>query len=230
MVIDAFPEGQETAVLLSGGLDSAVLVADQARSHVVHPVYVGSGLAWEAAERRYVERLLAALQAPGRLRPLAALTVDMRDVYRPTHWAVVGTAPAFDTPDEDVYILGRNIVLLSKTAVYCAQHRIGRIAIGPLAGNPFPDASPSFFAAMADALSQGLGTTLAIVAPFGHLHKADVIRLGAELGVPMELTLSCMQPREHRHCGQCSKCRERRDGFRVAGVRDPTEYAAPPPR
>ena len=230
MVVDVFPEGQETAVLLSGGLDSAVLVADQARASIVHPVYVSSGLAWEATERRYVERLLAALPVSERVRPLASLMVDMRDVYRPTHWAVLGTAPAFDTPDEDVYILGRNIVLLSKAAVYCAQHRIGRIALGPLAGNPFPDASPSFFAAMADALSRGLGTALAIAAPFRHLHKADVVRLGVELGVPMELTLSCMQPIGDRHCGRCSKCRERRDGFKAAGVTDPTVYAVPPLR
>ena len=57
------------------------------------------------------------------------------------------------------------------------------------------------------------------------MSKSDVIRLGVELGVPLELTLSCMNPREGRHCGRCSKCRERRDGFAEARRDDPTAYA-----
>jgi 7-cyano-7-deazaguanine synthase len=52
-----------------------------------------------------------------------------------------------------------------------------------------------------------------------------VIARGRTLGVPFELTLSCMQPRNGRHCGRCSKCRERIEGFRDAGVEDPTQYS-----
>ena len=129
-----------------------------------------------------------------------------------------------------MYLTGRNIVLLSKAAIYCAQQRIGRIAIGPLAGNPFPDATPEFFAAMARALSLGLAHDITIAAPFAGMEKSDVIRLGIELGVPLALTLSCMNPRGGKHCGQCSKCRERRDAFHQAGVADPTEYAVAPVR
>jgi 7-cyano-7-deazaguanine synthase len=66
---------------------------------------------------------------------------------------------------------------------------------------------------------------LTIDAPFVAMDKSDVIRLGVELGVPLELTLSCMNPRNGLHCAQCSKCRERRDAFRKAGVADPTTYA-----
>jgi 7-cyano-7-deazaguanine synthase len=62
------------------------------------------------------------------------------------------------------------------------------------------------------------------------MDKPDVIRLGLELGVPLELTLSCMNPQEGRHCGRCSKCRERRDAFRAAGVEDHTLYASIPLR
>ena len=58
------------------------------------------------------------------------------------------------------------------------------------------------------------------------LHKADVIKRGIELGVPLELTLSCMQPKDGLHCGKCSKCRERRDAFHEAGVEDPTAVPA----
>jgi 7-cyano-7-deazaguanine synthase len=104
---------------------------------------------------------------------------------------------------------------------------IDRIMIGPLAGNPFPDATPEFFSTMERALSLGLGTPIRIDAPLVGMRKAEVIRMGASLGVPFELTLSCMQPRNGFHCGACSKCRERADAFREAGLTDP---ASPPNR
>ena len=62
------------------------------------------------------------------------------------------------------------------------------------------------------------------------MDKSEVIRLGIELGVPLELTLSCMNPHEGHHCGRCSKCRDRRDAFHEAGVIDPTHYATAPLR
>lgn len=213
-------------VLLSGGLDSAVLVADEAsRNHDIQPIYVGAGLAWEAAERALVSKLLAADSLGPRVGPLVTLTVDMQDVYAATHWAVAGHPPGYHTPDEDVYLPGRNIVLLSKAAVYCAAAQIGRLVLGTLAHNPFPDATPEFRAAMQRALSLGLGQPLEIDAPFAELTKANVVRRGAALGVPFQLTLSCMNPRGHLHCGACSKCRERHDAFVDAGLADPTAYA-----
>jgi 7-cyano-7-deazaguanine synthase len=220
-----------TAVLLSGGLDSGVLVADAAQQGPVAPIYVGVGLAWEAAERVMVERLLASPAFAGAaVAPLAQLSFDMRDVYPASHWAIRGVAPAFDTPDEDVYLEGRNVILLAKAAVYMARQRIARVLMGLLAGNPFPDATPAFFAAMADALGRGLAAPIEIAAPYRTWSKADVIRRGVTLGVPLELTLSCMQPRDGAHCGRCSKCRERRDAFAAAGVPDPTAYRERPPR
>jgi 7-cyano-7-deazaguanine synthase len=122
------------------------------------------------------------------------------------------------------------VVLLSKAAIYCAQQRIPRIALGPLAGNPFPDATREFFTTMARALSLGLAHDIEVATPFATMHKADVVRLGVELGVPLELTLSCMNPQDGLHCGRCSKCRERRDAFAEAGVADPTRYATAPLR
>jgi len=228
----------ETAVLLSAGLDSAVLAASEARATRVQPVYVSSGLAWESLEIEALERLLRDPAFAG-LAPPARLTFTVRDLYPDSHWAIVGTPPAFDTPDEDVYLIGRNVVLLTKAAIYCARHGIGRIAIGPLAGNPFPDATPEFFAATARSLSLGLAHSIEIAAPFAALDKSEVIRLGVALGVPLQLTLSCMNPGlpagargngRPVHCGQCSKCRERRDAFADAGVLDPTSYAAVPVR
>jgi 7-cyano-7-deazaguanine synthase len=219
--------------MLSGGLDSAVLAAEEARTSVVHPVYVAAGLAWEEGEQRVIRQLLGRtpfIEGANPVQPLVRLEFSLRDVYPETHWALTGTPPAYDTPDEDVYLHGRNIALLSKAAVYAASRRITRIVVAPLAGNPFPDATPQFFAALNVAFSLGLAAPLEIAAPFAELHKSDVVKIGARLGVPFELTLSCMNPSGTTHCGLCSKCRERRDAFQAARITDPTTYANASPR
>ena len=221
-------------MLFSGGLDSAVLLAEAAaaaragRRGPVVAIYVSVGFAWEREERRVAASLLATAPFTG-IRSFVELSFDMRDVFPSTHWAVRGTPPAYDTPDEDVFIDGRNVILLSKAAVYMAAAVRPRPAavtllIGPLAGNPFPDATPQFFTAIARSLGLGLAIPIEVEAPFGAMHKEDVIRRGAELAVPLELTLSCMNPQDGAHCGACSKCRERIDAFREAGVRDLTRY------
>jgi 7-cyano-7-deazaguanine synthase len=221
-----------TCVLLSGGLDSAVLLADEASRGEVVPVYVAVGLAWEEAERSAVRRFLDAAALPT-ARPLVSLSVDMTDVYASQHWARTGAAPAYDTPDEDVYLAGRNIVLLGKAGVFCAAAGASRLVIGTLDHNPFPDATPAFRAAMAQALSLGLAHAIDIAAPYAAASKTEVIRRGVALGVPLDLTLSCMAPRRVQevqkplflHCGRCSKCRERHEAFVAAGMDDPTVYA-----
>lgn len=218
-----------SAVLFSGGLDSAVLLASEAaRGGDVWPIHVRAGLAWENEEESAIAALLAAPPFAGRVKPLRSIAIDMRDIYPATHWAVRGQPPGYDTPDEDVFLEGRNITLLSKAAVLCRRLGVERLVIGPLAGNPFPDATPEFFGAMAKALSLGLAHTIDIAAPFAALHKEDVIRLGLSLNVPLARTLSCMNPQRGRHCGACSKCRERHEAFRLAGVADETAYVTRP--
>ncbi len=221
------PPLTETAVLCSGGLDSVVMLAWAAQRAGVHPIYVRAGLAWESQELAALRRIV---QPSRTIVPIAVVNFDVGDLYSTSHWAVRGTPPAYDTPDEDVYLPGRNILLLSKAAVLAASRGLKRLVLGPLAGNPFPDATPAFFKAMSLALSLGLAHELSIEAPFATLHKAEVIRLGASLGVPLALTLSCMNPTNGMHCGLCSKCRERRDAFAEAGIEDRTEYRAAAPR
>jgi 7-cyano-7-deazaguanine synthase len=206
------------------------MLAEEAVAGDAQPVYVSVGLSWEAAERQALQHFMAEGLGTIRTRPLVSLAVDMTDVYPAAHWARRGDPPAYHTPDEDVYLPGRNVVLLGKAAVFCASARLDRIVIGTLDHNPFPDATPEFREAMARALSLGLGVPLQIGAPYARLSKAAVIERGARLGVRLELTLSFMNPQPNgtgfpRHCGVCSKCRERHDAFVEAGVEDRTDYA-----
>jgi 7-cyano-7-deazaguanine synthase len=226
------PARPVSAVLISGGLDSAVLLADEARRGRVQPIYVAVGLAWEAAERATLNRFISQARASSDVLDLVTLSLDMSDVYPPSHWAMQGSPPAYHTPDEAVYLHGRNIVLLVKAGVFCAAAGIERLVIGTLDHNPFPDATTDFRRALESALSLGLARPVVIDAPFARTDKAEVIRRGAALHVPMNLTLSCMNPVADSgaalpsHCGICSKCRERHDAFVAAGVTDPTRYAS----
>ena len=97
-------------------------------------------------------------------------------------------------------------------------------AIGSLGGNPFPDATSEFFETFARALSMGLGHNVKIEAPLRGFHKEDLIKQFKDL--PLELTLTCMAPRDSQHCGQCNKCFERQQAFQKAGVVDRTVYLA----
>ncbi|MBM2812515.1 MAG: queC 3 [Chloroflexi bacterium] len=210
-------------VLVSGGVDSAVLVWHMLQQgSEVQPVYVQTGMVWESVEREWLNRFLDAIPDP-RLRPVRSLSIPLGDVYH-DHWSV-GTedAPSYDAPDEAVYLPGRNIILMAKTAVYCALNDIQRIAIGVLAGNPFPDATEGFFLGLGQAMGAGMGTQIRIERPFGGMHKVDVVRLGASL--PLHLTFSCIRPVGQQHCGNCNKCAERQRGFIDAHVPDGTTYA-----
>ena len=211
------------AVLCSGGLDSAVLLIDLARRvGAAVPIFVRAGHVWEAAERAALDRFVAAVNEP-RVAPVRELELPMRDVYG-AHWSMTGRGvPGWDAPDEAVEVSGRNLVLLVKVLVLAAMEGWPVVAIGSLAGNPFPDATPAFFAKLEDAVSEGLARPPRIVQPFRGLAKADVIRRGA--GLPLEVTLSCAHPSpDGRHCGDCNKCRERVEAFAAAGVVDRTRY------
>lgn len=219
--------GARIAVLVSGGLDSGVLTSELLRHGSVQPLYVRSGLHWELTERYWLRRYLARLACP-RLRPLAELVLPAADLYG-NHWSVSGRGtPGFAAPVDSNYLPGRNLLLLSKAAVFCAGHGIPVLALAVLRDNPFADGRPEFFRRFAAAVRCACGVPFEIVAPFRQLSKAAVIRRGA--GLPLDLTFSCAHPAGRRHCGQCTKCAERQHGFAAARMSDPTRYGMLPPR
>jgi 7-cyano-7-deazaguanine synthase len=209
------------AVLVSGGLDSAVLLALAARERTTIPIYVRSGLAWEPAEFAHLQRFLAAI-ASTHLQPLVTLELPVSDLYGP-HWSLTGRGvPDEKSLDQAVYLPGRNVILLSKALVWCHLHGVPAIALAVLAGNPFPDATPGFFKSMADTVNRAVGGAVDIETPYAVIAKVEVLRRGRQL--PLAHTFSCIAPVNSRHCGRCNKCAERRRAFAEAGLPDPTDY------
>jgi 7-cyano-7-deazaguanine synthase len=208
------------AVLASGGLDSSVLLADEAKSALVYPIYVRCGLAWEDEEWRSLNAFVNALSSPNVMR-LTTLSVPVAPMYG-DHWSVGASVPGADEPDTSVFLPGRNILLIGLAAVWCSTHNVDCVGIGSLGGNPFPDASIDFFQSFASALSTGLGHSVKVKASFRDLRKSAVIKRFEHL--PLELTMSCMAPTHGRHCGQCNKCSERQVAFERSGVADLTDY------
>jgi 7-cyano-7-deazaguanine synthase len=211
------------AALVSGGLDSCVMLVELCRANDrVLPVYVRAGLFWEKEELAALERFLAATPCTPR-EALRVLDLPVQDLYG-AHWSLSGNGvPGYDGEVDSNYLPGRNLLLLSKAAVLCAFAGVERIAMASLADNPFADGTPEFFRAFAEVAGRALSRDLSIETPFRGLDKTEVIRRGQDL--PLELTLSCIQPCDGIHCGDCTKCAERRTAFANAGVADRTRYA-----
>lgn len=215
----------DAAVLLSGGLDSAILAGLWARDRIIQPIYVRCGLFWEQEEIRHCRLFLQALPSP-RILPLVELHQPADDLYG-SHWSLSGTSvPGHDTPDDAVFLPGRNVLLLAKALLLCHMRGIGRLGLAPLGTNPFPDATPRFFQSMASTVNMAVNGTVTIELPFLDKHKVEVMRLGADM--PLEFTFSCIRPTRGLHCGMCNKCAERQTAFANASLTDPTCYATTP--
>ncbi|QDU95856.1 7-cyano-7-deazaguanine synthase [Lignipirellula cremea] len=211
-----------TGILLSGGLDSCILLAqllDQGRT--VQPFYVRSDLGWEVCELASIRKFLAAFACP-RLLPLVELAMPVKDLYG-DHWSISGEdAPGYDSADTDVFLPGRNALLAIKAALWCQLHALPELHLATLKGNPFADASDAFFDHFHGVLDRTGDARVRIVRPFAQLSKCEVMRLGSRY--PLEFTFSCIAPRQCLHCGACNKCSERQKAFADLGF-DPTRYA-----
>jgi 7-cyano-7-deazaguanine synthase len=219
---DGLTANAALAILVSGGLDSAILLGEALGHHLaVHPLYIRTGLVWEATELRQLRRVLEAVHGPT-LRPLQVLDLPVTDLYG-EHWSLTGrNVPDAESADEAVFLPGRNVLLLAKAMLWCHLHEVPALALGVLAANPFPDATDSFFAAYQSVVNQAVGGRVKVYRPYAGLDKAEVMQRGR--GLPLELTFSCIRPTGGRHCGRCNKCAERRRAFAAAGMRDPTAY------
>src|SRR5688572_30473941 len=220
----ARPTIDAIGVLASGGLDSAILVGHLlGERRRVQPIYIRTGLVWQDEELPALRRFLGQIATPD-LVELVVLDLPLADLYQ-GHWSLTGTnIPAADSPDEAVFLPGRNALLLVKAAVWCQLHGIAELALAPLGTSPFDDAGEGFLTDFQAALNRGGASRLELLRPFGDMTKRQVMELGR--GLPLALTFSCIAPADGIHCGRCNKCAERKAAFREAEIPDGTRYAA----
>lgn len=218
-------------VLLSGGLDSAtVLAIARDRGHACH------ALSFDYGQRHRAE-LDAARQVATALGALAhrVLRIDLAQFG-----GSALTDPTLAVPTQGIepgipvtYVPARNTVMLSLALAWAEVLGACDIFIGVNAVDysGYPDCRPAYiaaFEAMANLATKAAveGARMRIHAPLIDLTKSQIIRTGVALGVDFSLTVSCYQAdSSDRACGLCDACRLRRAGFADAGIDDPTRYA-----
>src|SRR5439155_3996045 len=132
------------------------------------------GLYWESVEFHHLRGFLERV-ASSALQPLQVFDLPLRDLYG-NHWSITGeNVPDADSPDEAVFLPGRNALLLVKALLWCHLQGVAAVALGSLHSNPFPDATPAFFTAYQLAMNQAVGGQVRIVCPFAGLTKVELL-------------------------------------------------------
>ena len=212
--------------LHSGGLDSSVLLwwlRDQGYHDRVLPLSVHYGQR-HSRELRAAREVCEAGDFPFKLVDLTSLRSVMRGSSQTDEVEVPEGHYADDNMKVTV-VPNRNMLLLSVAGAYAVSQHAVSIAYAAHAGDhaQYPDCRPEFINAMRAAFQLNHYWPTELIAPFSGMTKADIVKLGAELGVPMHLTWSCYAGKE-KHCGKCGTDVERREAFYLAGIDDPTVY------
>jgi len=218
---------QRAVVLLSGGMDSCVCAALAARDHDAAAVHVSYGQRTEERERRSFfaicdrlgirDRLLIRNDA---LSAIGGSALTDRNLAVPESHAIGRDIPV-------TYVPFRNAHFLSVAVSWAEVLGATKVYIGAVEqdSSGYPDYRPAYYQAFNEVVR--LGTKdgrIEIVAPLIGLRKAAIVRLGLELGAPLDLTWSCYS-REDSACGVCDSCVLRLRAFRDAGSTDPIPYA-----
>jgi 7-cyano-7-deazaguanine synthase len=216
----------QIVVVYSGGLDSTTLL--------YHLLAEGHGLKALSVDygQRHLDQELGAARAITATLDIDHQTLDLR--------ALVGFLGRNSLSDRSVAVPegaytedtmrmttvpNRNMILLSVAIAWAGSLRYHAVAFGAHGGvyTPYPDCQPRFAEAMDQAALVCDWDPIRVLAPFVKWDKAGIVRRGAELGVPFELTWSCYNG-GRKHCGRCGTCLDRRNAFEKAGIPDPTPY------
>jgi 7-cyano-7-deazaguanine synthase len=215
-----------TVVCFSGGIDSTVLLCSElSLGRTVHAVSVNYG-------QRHVCELESAQAITARLG-VHWVRVDLPQL-RDVMFGSSQTDDAVAVPDghysDDVMritvVPNRNMILLSIATALAVSIGAEAVAYAAHAGDHaiYPDCREPFADAMAKAIALADWVPVYLRRPFLSVTKADIVKLGAALGAPLNLTWSCYKG-GNIHCGRCGTCVERREAFTLARVVDPTTYA-----
>lgn len=221
-------------VLLSGGMDSAVVLA----------IACAEGFSCEALSFDYGQRHRNELEASGRVAAAlgasghTVLPIDLRTIGGSALTADIDVPKDRNKIGEEIpitYVPARNTIFLSY-ALALAEVKGSRdifIGVNALDYSGYPDCRPEYIEAyermanLATKASVESDIPLKIHSPLSKMQKVDIVRRGAELGVDFSLTHSCYDPDEAgRPCGRCDACVLRLRGFEEAGILDPLPYPA----
>ena len=226
-------------VLFSGGLDSSVCLGMAVKKYGADEVL--------ALSIRYGQKHVKELEAAEKVAAhygVETIHLDLGAIFEGSDCTLLQNAQG-DVPLEEyadqlkkssgkpvsTYVPFRNGLFLSSAASVALSRGCDEIWYGAhaddAAGNAYPDTSPAFNAAIAQAIELGSGGQLRVAAPFIDQPKAKVVAEGLRLHVPFEKTWSCYVGRD-RACGLCGTCRDRLEAFRLNGVQDPIEYERNP--
>jgi 7-cyano-7-deazaguanine synthase len=220
---------KKAVVLLSGGLDSATVLA-MAREQ---------GYSCHALSVDYGQRHMAELDAASKVsRALGAIEHKVIHVDLNAFGGSALTDSSIAVPEQETagipltYVPARNTIMLSVALGWAEVLEARDIFFGVNAVDysGYPDCRPEYVRAyeqMANLATKAAveGHTLSIHAPLQFLSKAEIIRRGVDLGVDFSMTVSCYQAdNEGRACGLCDSCRLRRAGFEAARIQDVTRY------
>ena len=222
-------------VLFSGGLDSSVCLGIAVREYGASEV-----LALSIYYGQKHKREMEASERVAAYYGVRRITLDLGEVFKDSNCTLLyGAAEAIpheeyseqllktDGAPVSTYVPYRNGLFLSSAASVALSNGCEVIYYGAhaddAAGNAYPDTSIEFNNAIAQAIYLGSGNALRVIAPFIDKPKAEVVALGAKIGVPFELTWSCYEGNE-KACGVCGTCRDRIRAFKENGMTDPIEY------
>lgn len=211
-------------VLHSGGIDSSTCLAIASRDYdEVHSLSVNYGQR-HSKEIESAAVVASHFGASHEILEICTiennlLTDTSRDIPNISYDEIDGISPT--------YVPFRNGLILSNVASIAQAREFDTIFFGAHAEDAhnwaYPDCTPEFIGAMANAIYIGTYQKVRLITPLQWLNKADIIQLGTQLGVPWKLTWSCYAGGD-LHCGTCSTCRARHQGFLDAEIKDPTAY------
>jgi 7-cyano-7-deazaguanine synthase len=222
------PNPQLAVVLASGGMDSCVTAAVAARERELAMLHISYGQRTENRELKAFNDIADYYKAERRM------TASIESLAKIGGSSLTDRRIEVSQADQDSkeiptsYVPFRNAHLLSIATSWAEVIGADRIYIGAVAedSSGYPDCRPEYYEAFQRAIDLGTkpDTRIEIVTPVIRLRKSEIVKLGAELGAPLELSWSCYK-REDLACGRCDSCALRLRGFREAGLRDPVQYA-----
>src|SRR5215469_2514862 len=224
----SIPDKSRAVVLLSGGMDSCVCAALAVRDYEAAAVHVSYGQRTEERERQSFLAICQRLKIHDRLllrnealRQIGGSALTDERIAVPESHAIGRSIPVTYVPFRNAHFLA---VAVSWAEVLGAE----KVYIGAVEpdSSGYPDCRPAYYKAFNEVVRAGTKEgRIEVVTPLIAMHKAEIVRLGLELGAPFDLTWSCYS-REDQACGVCDSCVLRLRAFQSAGAQDPIPYAA----